>query len=164
MNRFPLWKYAIVLIVALVGALYALPNVFGEAPALQVSSVKATVKVDATTLSRVENKLTTGGLLFDRVYLDGTSVRVRFASTDDQLKAKDALQHEFVPDASDPVYIVALNLVPRSPNWLTALHANPMYLGLDLRGGGAFSLAGGHAGRIDQKDRGVVGRHAHLAA
>jgi preprotein translocase subunit SecD len=140
MNRFPLWKYAIVLIVALVGALYALPNVFGEAPALQVSSVKATVKVDATTLSRVENKLTTGGLLFDRVYLDGTSVRVRFASTDDQLKAKDALQHEFVPDASDPVYIVALNLVPRSPNWLTALHANPMYLGLDLRGGVHFLL------------------------
>jgi preprotein translocase subunit SecD len=140
MNRFPLWKYAIVLIVALVGALYALPNVFGEAPALQVSSIKATVKVDASTLKRVENTLAAGGLVFDRAYLDGTSVRVRFAATDDQLKAKDALQRDFVPDTADPVYIVALNLVARSPSWLTALHANPMYLGLDLRGGVHFLL------------------------
>ena len=140
MNRYPVWKYAILVIVLLVGALYTLPNFFGEAPAVQVSSAKATIKVDAAMQERVEEVLKAAGVKPDFVALEGTSVRARFDTPDNQLKAKDALQKALVPDANDPSYIVALNLVSRSPLWLKALHANPMYLGLDLRGGVHFML------------------------
>jgi len=140
MNRYPVWKYAILVIVLLVGALYTLPNFFGEAPAVQVSSAKATVKVDAAVLQRVEEVLKTAGVTPDLVSLDGGSVRARLDTPDNQLKARDAIQKALVPDPANPSYIVALNLVSRSPAWLTALHARPMYLGLDLRGGVHFML------------------------
>jgi len=140
MNRYPVWKYAILVIVLLVGVLYTLPNFFGEAPAVQVSSAKATVKVDTAVQQRVEEALKAAGVTPDFVELEGTSVRARFDAPDTQLKAKDAIQKALVPDASDPSYIVALNLVSRSPVWLKSLHANPMYLGLDLRGGVHFML------------------------
>ena len=140
MNRYPVWKYAILVIVLLVGALYTLPNFFGEAPAVQVSSAKATVKVDAAVQQRVEEALTAAGLSPDFVSLEGGSVRARFDTPDNQLKAKDAITRVLIPDATDPSFIVALNLVSRSPTWLTALHARPMYLGLDLRGGVHFML------------------------
>ena len=140
MNRYPVWKYAILVIVLLVGALYTLPNFFGEAPAVQVSSAKATIKVDTAVQQRVEEALKAAGVTPDFVALEGNSVRARFDTPDTQLKAKDAIQKALVPDANDPSYIVALNLVSRSPLWLKALHANPMYLGLDLRGGVHFML------------------------
>ncbi|WP_119964299.1 protein translocase subunit SecD [Simplicispira lacusdiani] len=140
MNRYPVWKYAILVIALLVGVLYTLPNFFGEAPAVQVSSAKATVKVDSAVLQRVEEALKAAGVTADFVTLEGTSVRARFDTPDNQLKAKDAIQKALVPDPADPAYIVALNLVSRSPTWLTALHAQPMYLGLDLRGGVHFML------------------------
>ena len=140
MNRYPVWKYAILVIVLLVGALYTLPNFFGEAPAVQVSSAKATIKVDSAVQQRVEEALKAAGVTPDFVALEGNSVRARFDTPDTQLKAKDAIQKALVPDANDPSYIVALNLVSRSPLWLKALHANPMYLGLDLRGGVHFML------------------------
>ena len=140
MNRYPVWKYAILVIVLLVGVLYTLPNFFGEAPAVQVSSAKSTVKVDTATLQRVETALQAAGVNADQVVLEGNSVRARFDTPDTQLKAKDAIQRALVTDANDPSYIVALNLVSRSPAWLTALHARPMYLGLDLRGGVHFML------------------------
>jgi len=140
MNRYPVWKYAILVIALLVGVLYTLPNFFGEAPAVQVSSAKATVKVDAAVLQRVQEALKAAEVTADFVTLEGTSVRARFDTPDNQLKAKDAIQKALVPDAADPAYIVALNLVSRSPTWLTALHAQPMYLGLDLRGGVHFML------------------------
>ncbi|BEP94174.1 protein translocase subunit SecD [Acidovorax sp. sif1233] len=140
MNRYPVWKYAILVIVLLVGVLYTLPNFFGEAPAVQVSSAKATVKVDTAVQQRVEEALKAAGVTPDFVALEGNSVRARFDTPDTQLKAKDAIQKALVPDASDPSYIVALNLVSRSPVWLKSLHANPMYLGLDLRGGVHFML------------------------
>ncbi|MDD2610407.1 MAG: protein translocase subunit SecD [Giesbergeria sp.] len=140
MNRYPVWKYAILVIALLVGVLYTLPNFFGEAPAVQVSSAKATVKVDAAVLERVQAALDAAQLKPDVLRLEGTSVRARFDTPDNQLKAKDILQKALVPDAADPMYIVALNLVSRSPAWLTSLHAAPMYLGLDLRGGVHFML------------------------
>ncbi|WP_440105833.1 protein translocase subunit SecD [Acidovorax sp. BL-A-41-H1] len=140
MNRYPVWKYAILVIVMLVGALYTLPNFFGEAPAVQVSSAKATIKVDAGVQQRVEDALKAAGLTPDFVALEGNSVRARFDTPDNQLKAKDAIQKALIPDANDASYIVALNLVSRSPVWLKSLHANPMYLGLDLRGGVHFML------------------------
>lgn len=157
MNRYPVWKYAIIVIVLLVGLVYALPNFFGEAPAVQVSPAKATVKVDAGTQARVQEALKAGGLTPDMLTMDATSVRARFASTDDQLKARDVLQRALVPDASDPPYVVALNLVSRSPTWLTALHAFPMYLGLDLRGGVDFLLQVDMKGAIDKRAESFAG-------
>ena len=140
MNRYPVWKYVVIAVAMLVGILYTLPNFFGEAPAVQISSAKATIKVDGTTQARVEQALTAANIPFDALAMDGNSVKARFDSTDVQLKARDAIQKALIPDASDPSYVVALNLVARSPAWLTALHAAPMYLGLDLRGGVHFML------------------------
>ncbi len=140
MNRYPLWKYAIIVVVLVISAIYALPNLFGEAPAVQVSPARATVKVDSSTVSRVERALAEQSLQPDTIQLEGTSVRARFATTDDQLKARDALDKALNPDPAAPDHVVALNLVPRTPRWLAALHASPMYLGLDLRGGVHFML------------------------
>ncbi|MBD8050349.1 protein translocase subunit SecD [Limnohabitans radicicola] len=140
MNRYPVWKYAIIVIALLLGVIYTLPNFFGEAPAVQVSSGKATVKVDASTLQRVEDALKSAGVTAQVVSLEGASIRARFESTDTQLKAKDAIQKALIADPADPQYVVALNLVSRSPVWLSNLHAAPMYLGLDLRGGVHFML------------------------
>ncbi|MFG6442479.1 protein translocase subunit SecD [Roseateles sp. LKC17W] len=140
MNRYPLWKYAILLVALLIGTLYTLPNFFGEAPAVQVSSGKVTVKVDASMQERVEAALKAAGVQADYVQFDGNSVKARFGDTDTQLKAKDAISKALNPNPADPSYIVALNLLSRSPQWLKALHANPMYLGLDLRGGVHFLM------------------------
>jgi preprotein translocase subunit SecD len=140
MNRYPVWKYVIIVIALVVGGLYALPNFFGESPAVQVSSVKPLIKIDTGTLSQVESALKAAGITPDLVTLEGSSVKVRLADTDTQLKAKDAIQRALVPDASNPGYVVALNLLSSSPAWLTSLHASPMYLGLDLRGGVHFML------------------------
>lgn len=151
MNRYPVWKYAIMVIVLLVGLIYTLPNLFGEAPAVQVSPAKSTVKVDASTQQRVEAALKAANLAPDMLTLDANSIRARFGSTDEQLKARDVLQHALVPDANDPPYVVALNLVSRSPTWLSALHAFPMYLGLDLRGGVHFMLQVDMQGALDKR-------------
>ena len=140
MNRYPVWKYVILVVALLLGVVYTLPNFFGEAPAVQVSSAKATIKVDTSTLQKVEDALKSAGATPQSVVLEGTSIRARFENTDQQLKAKDAIQKALIPDTADPQFVVALNLVSRSPAWLTALHASPMYLGLDLRGGVHFML------------------------
>jgi len=140
MNRYPAWKYAIIVVALLIAALYTLPNFFGEAPAVQVSSGKSIVKVDSTTLARVEQALKDAGIAADAIALEGNSVKARFGDTDTQLKAKDAVEKALVPDPKDPSYVIALNLLSRSPAWLTSLHAFPMYLGLDLRGGVHFML------------------------
>ena len=140
MNRYPVWKYAMLVIALLIGMLYTAPNFFGEAPAVQVSSGKATVKVEPALVGRVQAALTAAGVNADFVALEGTSVRARFVDTDTQLKAKDTIAKALNTDPSDPQYIVALNLVSRSPQWMAKLHALPMYLGLDLRGGVHFLM------------------------
>lgn len=140
MNRYPVWKYVIIAVALLIAIVYTLPNFFGEAPAVQVSSGKSIVKIDSTTVTRVEQALKDAGIAADAVAFDGNSVKARFDDTDTQLKARDAIQKALIPDPSDPSYIVALNLLSRSPAWLTSLHAAPMYLGLDLRGGVHFML------------------------
>ncbi|MDB5743116.1 MAG: protein-export rane protein SecD [Polaromonas sp.] len=140
MNRYPAWKYVLIVVVLLIAALYTLPNFFGEAPAVQVSSSKSTVKVDTATLAKVEEALKGAGITADAVTLEAGSIKARFGDADTQLKAKDAIQKALAPDPADPAYVVALNLLSRSPAWLTSLHANPMYLGLDLRGGVHFML------------------------
>lgn len=140
MNRYPLWKYLIVAIALVLGFIYTLPNFYGESPAVQVSSAKATIKVDTKTMERVETTLKTAGVEINGTFLDTSGVKVRLLTTDSQLKAKDLLEKQFNPDASDPQYVVALNLLSSSPQWLTNLGALPMYLGLDLRGGVHFLL------------------------
>lgn len=140
MNRYPVWKYAIIVIALLVGALYTVPNFFGEAPAVQVSAGKATVKVDTTTRTRVEQALSAAGVQAEAIILDANSVKARFRNPETQLKARDAIQKALVPDPADPPYVIALNLLSDTPRWMTALRAAPMYLGLDLRGGVHFLL------------------------
>lgn len=144
MNRYPLWKYLTVLVALVIGLLYTLPNFFGESPAVQIAGAKSTVKVDNDTLNRVQTLLRDNGIESTGAYFEmngpvGT-VRVRFASTDLQLKAKDIIERALNPNPDDPAYTVALNLLPASPNWLSAIGAHPMYLGLDLRGGVHFLL------------------------
>ena len=140
MNRYPWWKYAIILVAFVVGALYTAPNFFGESPAVQVSSAKPTVKVDQALVGRVQDALKAASVNADFVALEGTSVRARFADTDTQLKARDAISKALIADPNDAPYIVALNLVSRSPKWMASLRALPMYLGLDLRGGVHFLM------------------------
>ncbi|OGB20471.1 MAG: protein-export membrane protein SecD [Burkholderiales bacterium RIFCSPLOWO2_02_FULL_57_36] len=144
MNRYPVWKYIVIVISLLFGVLYMLPNFFGESPAVQVSSGKATVKVDPAVMTLVEqalqkNAIEPQGISFDTTGVQG-SVRVRFADTDTQFKAKGLLERELNKDPSDPTYLVAFNLMPNTPQWLQALNAFPMYLGLDLRGGVHFLM------------------------
>lgn len=140
MNRYPVWKYAIIVVALLIAALYTLPNFFGEAPAVQVSAARSSVRIDGTTVARVEKALKDVNIVAEAVTFDATSVKARFGDTDTQLKAKDAIEKALLPDPATPSYIVALNLLSRSPAWLTALNARPMYLGLDLRGGVHFML------------------------
>jgi preprotein translocase subunit SecD len=144
MNRYPLWKYLTVLIAVVIGLLYTLPNFFGESPAVQVSSAKATLKIDPATLDRVQTILQQAGIpnTGASFELNGTvgTVRARFPSTDIQLKARDLIEKALNPNPAEPSYTVALNLLPASPAWLSAIGANPMYLGLDLRGGVHFLL------------------------
>ena len=140
MNRYPIWKYALIVVVVLIAALYTLPNFFGEAPAVQISSSKSTVKVDTTTLAKVEQALKQANITSDGIALEAGSIKARFSNTDIQGRAKDVIQAALSPNPADSAFVVALNLLSRSPAWLTALNANPMYLGLDLRGGVHFML------------------------
>ena len=140
MNRYPLWKYAILVVAVLIGILYTLPNFFGEDPAVQVASARSTVKVDESTRARVEQALSQAGIKPQSVMLDGASLKIRLDSTDTQLKAKDAIQRALSPDPNDSPYVVALNLLSKTPAWMASLNAAPMYLGLDLRGGVHFML------------------------
>ncbi|WP_248321206.1 MULTISPECIES: protein translocase subunit SecD [unclassified Caballeronia] len=155
MNRYPLWKYVVMLVALVIGLVYTLPNFFGEAPAVQVSSGKATVKLDSSTLANVEGALAASHITADEVTFDNSqtnaNIRVRLKDTDTQLRVKDLLTKTLNSDPTDPQYIVALNLQSASPRWLTALHALPMYLGLDLRGGVHFLLQVDMAGALNKK-------------
>jgi preprotein translocase subunit SecD len=142
-------------VALLLGAMYTLPNFFGESPAVQVSSGRPTVKVDSALLARIEAtlrdaKIENSGVFFDASGLNAT-VRVRFRDTDVQLQAKDALARALNPNPEDPSYIVALNLISNTPAWLKAVHALPMYLGLDLRGGVHFLLQVDMRAAVDKK-------------
>ncbi|QRX80961.1 protein translocase subunit SecD [Glaciimonas sp. PAMC28666] len=144
MNRYPLWKYIVIVIALLFGVLYTLPNFFGESPAVQISSIKSTLKVDSALSGRVEQVLEQANLaplnvVFDTAGAEGT-VRARFKDTDTQFKAKTVLEKALNTDPTDPTYSVAFNLVPNTPQWLQSIHAFPMFLGLDLRGGVYFLM------------------------
>ena len=135
MNRYALWKYLIIAVSLLLGLLYTLPNFYGESPAVQISSLRVSANVDTTLLRRVEDALKKANIEAVGIFLEEGSIKARFADTDIQIKAKDLLESTLGKE-----YIVALNLLPNSPQWLTNLGALPMYLGLDLRGGVHFML------------------------
>jgi preprotein translocase subunit SecD len=144
MNRYPVWKYIVIVVAILLGALYTVPNYFGESPAVQVTSGKSTVKMSSDMTAKVADVLTKAGIANDGIAFDGTgnyaSVRVRFATPDIQFHAKSVLEKELNTDQEDPTYLVALNLQADTPKWMQSLHALPMYLGLDLRGGVHFLM------------------------
>lgn len=140
MNRYPIWTYAILVVALLMGTLYTAPNFFGEAPAVQVSSGKATLKLDASMSDRVQKVLADAKIQVDYIQFDSGSVKARFGDVDTQTRARDEISKALNPDPSDPQYIVALNLLSRSPRWLSSIRALPMYLGLDLRGGVHFLM------------------------
>ncbi|MBV6273003.1 protein translocase subunit SecD [Alcaligenaceae bacterium CGII-47] len=160
MNRYPLWKYLTVLAALIIGIVYTLPNFFGESPAVQIAGAKTSVKVDQNVLARAEDILKQANIQPTSAAFEMNGpvgmVRIRFESTDIQLKAKDLIEKSLNPDPQDPDYTVALNLMSASPNWLTALGANPMYLGLDLRGGVHFLL------QVDMQGA-LTGRYDSLA-
>ncbi|MDA1107846.1 MAG: protein translocase subunit SecD [Proteobacteria bacterium] len=133
LNQYPLWKYLLILCVVTAGVLYSAPNLYGEDPALQISATRAT-KLDAATEDQVLGLLKQNTLAYKSTTRDAHSLLVRFNDTETQIKAKDILK-----DALGG-YVVALNLAPATPRWLTALNAQPMYLGLDLRGGVHFLM------------------------
>ncbi|WP_205204862.1 protein translocase subunit SecD [Azonexus hydrophilus] len=151
MNRYPLWKYILVAVALVFGFIYTLPNFYGESPAVQVSSAKVTLKIDEGTRARVESALQAASITHDGIQLDTVGVKARFKDTDTQLKAKDVLERAFNPDPTDPQYVIALNLLSASPQWLTSLRALPMYLGLDLRGGVHFLLQVDMPGAITKR-------------
>ena len=157
MNRYPVWKFAIIVIALLLGVVYTLPNFFGEAPAVQVSSSKVSAKVDDATLMRVAEAIKSADVPAAVLTLDGNSIKARFETTEQQLKAKDAIQKALIPEGTENGYVVALNLLSRSPAWLTSLHAAPMYLGLDLRGGVHFMLQVDMKAALSQKIDSLAG-------
>lgn len=146
MNRYPLWKYIVIVVALVIGLVYTLPNFYGESPAVQVSSGKATVKVTEQTLKTVEDLLRNADLHLNGIFFEQgaqqNTVRVRFEPTEaeKQLQAREVLEKALNPNREDPAYVVALNLTPNTPQWLLSIRALPMYLGLDLRGGVHFLL------------------------
>ncbi len=135
MNQYPKWKYGLVLIAIFIGLIYSIPNFFGESPALQVKTTKTSDKLDLSILGTIENSLKEANLPFDGIVQEPNGIKIKFASPDSQIKAKDVLQN-----ALGSNYVIALNLVSKSPSWLSKIGAIPMYLGLDLRGGVHFLL------------------------
>ena len=135
MNRYPLWKYIVIALAIIVSALYAVPNLFGEVPAVQVAGTRATFKVDDALRTKLQDALKAANVNVTETEQEGDAVRFRVADTDTQLRARDVLQKNVSNG-----FVVALNLVPNSPHWLQAIGAKPMYLGLDLRGGVHFLL------------------------
>ncbi|PSJ17214.1 protein translocase subunit SecD [Nitrosomonas supralitoralis] len=145
MNRYALWQYLIIAVALLLGALYTLPNFYGESPAIQISPLRISASTDTALLQRVEDTLKQANLEMNGIFLEEGSIKVRFADTDLQMKAKDLLESVLGNE-----YIIALNLLPNSPQWLTNLGALPMYLGLDLRGGVHFMLAVDMEGALEK--------------
>ena len=135
MNQYPKWKYGLVLVAIFIGLIYSIPNFFGESPAVQIMPTKSSDKLDLSILASIEGSLKEANLPFDGIVQEPNGIKIKFANPDNQLKAKDILQN-----ALGANYVIALNLVSKSPSWLSKIGVIPMYLGLDLRGGVHFLL------------------------
>ena len=149
-NQYPAWKYALIAVALVASILFALPNLYGEDPAVQVSAVRGAA-IDTTLRDRLVDRIGVAGIVTkDSEVTD--RLLLRFESGEDQLKAR-----EIVEDALDRQYVVALNLAPATPAWLTALGGQPMYLGLDLRGGVHFLMEVDLAGAVRQAEQRYAG-------
>ncbi len=157
MNRYSIWKYLTIAVALLIGALYTLPNFFGESPAVQISSAKSGQRLSPDIQTQVETVLKGISISPLASTYEPNSFKIRVNSSEEQLKAKDALQAALNPNLANPSYVIALNLVSRSPNWLTAFHASPMYLGLDLRGGVHFMLQVDMQAALTKKAESIAG-------
>ena len=155
MNRYPLWKYLVIAVALLIGVVYSIPNLFGEVPAIQIAGSKTSSKIDLNTqekadLALANAKISSNGSFYEAQGSSGT-IKIRFKDTDTQLKAKDLLEKELNTDLSNPDYIIALNLLTNTPNWLLSINALSMPLGLDLRGGVYFLLKVDMKGAVEKK-------------
>ena len=157
MNRYSIWKYLTIAFALIIGGLYTLPNFFGEAPAVQISSAKSGQKLPIDLPSQVTSILSGLAITPAASTFEPTNFKIRLDSSEAQLKAKDALQAALNPNPANASYVIALNLVSRSPNWLSAFHASPMYLGLDLRGGVHFMLQVDMASALTKKAESIAG-------
>ena len=135
-NRYAPWRYILLLLIIVIGAVYAAPNLYGEDPALQISH--RVNLVDEAELGNIKSLLENEGVDYRSAELDGNNILVRFDSEEKQLRAADQVREALF--ANDRRYSIALNLAPATPEWLTSLSALPMYLGLDLRGGVHFLM------------------------
>jgi preprotein translocase subunit SecD len=154
MNQYPLWKYLLISAVIFVCALYALPNIFGDDPAVQISPAYAgNMKIDQAVQDTVEAKLKEANINFTRVDRTANQLLLRFKDTNTQLKAYSVLKEEKALEK----YVVAQNLASATPDWLTALGGQPMYLGLDLRGGVHFLMQVDMKTAIRQDEETYVG-------
>ena len=135
MNQFSSWKYGVIIITVILSLVYALPNLYGESPAIQIMPIKSGEKIEASILASVENGLKEKNLTIAGLIIEPFSIKIKFSSPDEQLAAKS-----YVQDVLGESYVVALNLISNSPSWLTNIGALPMYLGLDLRGGVHFLM------------------------
>ncbi len=155
MNRYPLWKYVVMVVALAIGLVYTLPNFFGEAPAVQVLSGKAHGQARSTTLSQVEAALSASQIKPDDITFDNASnnanIRVRLADTDTQLRVKDLLQKSLNSDPPTRSTSSRCNLQAASPRWLTALHALPMLPRSRSARRRAFLLQVDMAGALDKK-------------
>ncbi len=151
MNRYPLWKYVTIVVALLIALLYALPNLYGEAPGVQVSSGQHGVRIDAATLTRIEQALTERQISARSLVLQDQTIQALFDSAETQLQARDAIDRALNPDPAQPTHVAALNLVPQTPRWLQLFNAQPMYLGLDLRGGVHFLMQVDMPGALEQR-------------
>jgi len=146
LNKYPLWKYLMVLVVLALGLIYAAPNLYPDQPAIQISGASTSVAVDSRTLSQVEKTLAEEGVGYVDGSLIDTGALIRFSDNESQLKAKTIISAMLGED-----YLVALNLAPTTPDWLVDLGAGPMKLGLDLRGGVHFLMEVDMAKAISQR-------------
>ena len=135
MNRYPLWKYLLIAVLVVLSCLYTIPNFYGETPAVQISTNRQAIQINDDLAQKVNGALTQANIKTDGQFFDSGSLKVRFNSEEDQIKARDVIDKTLGEG-----YIIALNLIPNTPVWMSQIGARPMFLGLDLRGGVHFTM------------------------
>ena len=135
MNRYPLWKYLLIAVLVVLSCLYTIPNFYGETPAVQISTNRQAIQINDDLAQKVNGALTQANIKTDGQFFDSGSLKIRFNSEEEQIKARDVIDKTLGEG-----YIIALNLIPNTPVWMSQIGARPMFLGLDLRGGVHFTM------------------------
>ena len=135
MNRYPLWKYLLIVVLVVLSCLYTIPNFYGETPAVQISTNRQAIQINDALAQKINSALTQAKINTDGQFFDSGSLKIRFHTEEDQIKARDVIDNSLGEG-----YIIALNLIPNTPVWMSQIGARPMFLGLDLRGGVHFTM------------------------